>query len=192
MLQRRKRARVGQLHSPIAGRRPHGRDKPYVMESTPAVLSIGRRCMLHGYSFHGPAYKSPYVTKPSSEKIFCDVHAHVPYLWHRDPTWEEGSVVAAATTARNAAVPIRRIQFNSLLEEEGDGNAPALPGTTRQEESPPIAESAPPSDDGQGAIRERRASNPSPTPRRRPKPFGICSRTCRRMTIARLVLARKW
>ena len=25
---------------------------PYVMEQTPAVLSIGRRCMLHGYSFH--------------------------------------------------------------------------------------------------------------------------------------------
>ena len=24
---------------------------PYVMESTPVVLSIGRRCMLHGYSF---------------------------------------------------------------------------------------------------------------------------------------------
>jgi hypothetical protein len=105
---------------------------PYVMESTPAVLSIGRRCMVHGFSFHWPAYKSPYFTKPSGEKIFCDVHAYVPYLRHRDPAWDEGSVAAAATSARNSIVPIRRIQLNDVPEAGGGGNAPALLGTARK------------------------------------------------------------
>jgi hypothetical protein len=100
-------------------------------------------------SFHWPAYKSPYFTKPSGEKIFCDVLAYVPYLRHRDPAWDEGSVAAAATSARNSIVPIRRIQFNDVPEEGGGGNAPALPVTTRKEEASPIAESETPSDDGQ-------------------------------------------
>ena len=71
-----------------------GEMSPYVAEQTPAVLSIGRRCMLHGYSFHGPASKSLYVLKPNREKIVCDVHAYAPYVRHRGPTWKERSAAA--------------------------------------------------------------------------------------------------
>ena len=81
--------------------------------------------MVHGFSFTWLAFKSPYFTKPSGEKIFCDVHAYVPYIWHRDPEWDEATMAAAATSVRNRIVPVKRIQFNEIPEEEGGGNAPA-------------------------------------------------------------------
>ena len=105
---------------------------PYVMESMPAVLSIGRRCMVHGYAFSWPANKSPFFTKTIGEKVYCDAHAYVPYLRHRDPTWEEGSVAAPANATKNAAVPIRHVQFTPVQEKTSGGDAPALPGTAEE------------------------------------------------------------
>ena len=48
------------------------------MEQTPAVLSVGRRCMQEGYAFHWLPRKPPYFLKPNGEKILCEAHAYVP------------------------------------------------------------------------------------------------------------------
>ena len=54
--------------------------EPFVMASTPAVLSIGRRCIDFGYEFRWPAGKLPYFITPSGVKVTLIVEDYVPYL----------------------------------------------------------------------------------------------------------------
>ena len=42
---------------------------PLLMESCPAVLSVGRRCMEAGYAFHWPAYGSPFFVRPDGASV---------------------------------------------------------------------------------------------------------------------------
>ena len=51
-----------------------------VLEKTPAVLSIGRRCMVDGYSFHWQKFKNPYLISPNGYKIELEVENFCPYL----------------------------------------------------------------------------------------------------------------
>ena len=53
---------------------------PLILEESPAVLSIGRRCMLDGYEFHWPKYKKPYLISPNGYRIELEVENFVPYL----------------------------------------------------------------------------------------------------------------
>ena len=41
----------------------------YVMESTPTVMSIGRRCMQLGYTFVWNGYKNPFIIAPGGKKM---------------------------------------------------------------------------------------------------------------------------
>jgi len=43
--------------------------EPFVMASTPAVLSIGRRCLDFGYEFRWPAGKLPYFITPKASRL---------------------------------------------------------------------------------------------------------------------------
>ena len=53
---------------------------PLLLESTPAVLSIGRRCMRDGYGFYWSPFSDPYVITPQGYKVQLDVVGDVPYL----------------------------------------------------------------------------------------------------------------
>ena len=50
---------------------------PLVLESTPAVLSVGKR---EGWTFIWNAWKNPLLISPSGKKIHLKVHGYVPYL----------------------------------------------------------------------------------------------------------------
>ena len=52
----------------------------YVLDSTPAVISVGKRCMKMGYSFHWPAGKKPYLICLDGMIVELDVHGDIPYL----------------------------------------------------------------------------------------------------------------
>jgi hypothetical protein len=54
--------------------------KPYVVQSSPAVLSIGWRCLELGYSFYWQAGKMPMLVCPDGETIELDVIDYVPYM----------------------------------------------------------------------------------------------------------------
>ena len=55
--------------------------EPYVLASTPAVLSIGRRCTDHGYSFTWPSGSDPpYFVSPQGKKVELVVVDDVPDL----------------------------------------------------------------------------------------------------------------
>ena len=54
--------------------------EPYVLESTPAVLSVGMRCMKMGYSFIWPTGENPYFITPSGQIVELEVHDDIPYI----------------------------------------------------------------------------------------------------------------
>ena len=55
--------------------------EPYVLASTPAVLSIGRRCTDHGYPFTWPSGPDPlYFVSPQGKRVEMVVVDYVPYL----------------------------------------------------------------------------------------------------------------
>ena len=53
---------------------------PYLLESTPPVMSVGVRCVDQGYDFIWRSGKSPYFRKPDGEKIELLVRDYVPYI----------------------------------------------------------------------------------------------------------------
>ena len=84
--------------------------EPYILEDTPAVLSVGMRCMQHNYTFVWPAGQSPYFLSPSGMIIACEVIDNIPYIrtggaecQPKDPT---GSITLAAPAAGGAGVPL--------------------------------------------------------------------------------------
>ena len=53
---------------------------PYVLDDSPAVVSVGQRCIDAGWSFHWPAYSRPYFKKPDGTKVKLEIDDYVPYL----------------------------------------------------------------------------------------------------------------
>ena len=56
----------------------------HVLESTPSIISVGKRCMDMGYSFAWTAGCKPTLTCPSGRTVTLDVINNVPYLPHGD------------------------------------------------------------------------------------------------------------
>ena len=56
------------------------RSEAHVLESTPSVFSIGKRCMEQGYSFIWPANQLPYLIDQNANKIPLSVHDNIPYI----------------------------------------------------------------------------------------------------------------
>ena len=53
---------------------------PYVLDHTPAVLSVGTRCVDQGYSFVWPANGKPILVRPDDKVVQLKVEGHVPVL----------------------------------------------------------------------------------------------------------------
>ena len=69
---------------------------PYVLEDTPAVLSIGLRCMEHGYQYVWPPRSALYFVLPCGQVVPFEVHNNIPYLL----TDSSASRAAAAPAVR--------------------------------------------------------------------------------------------
>jgi hypothetical protein len=55
--------------------------EPYILEDSPDVLSIGRRCVDEGFSFHWEAGSlAPYFVDQFGKRITLETEAYVPYL----------------------------------------------------------------------------------------------------------------
>ena len=51
-----------------------------VLDETPSVLTVGRRCMVEGYGFHWFPYQNPFTDHPTLGRIEHEVEHNVPYL----------------------------------------------------------------------------------------------------------------
>ena len=51
-----------------------------ILASTPAVLSLGRRCMHEGFSFVWPSGETPYLILPDGMIVRLKVTGDIPYI----------------------------------------------------------------------------------------------------------------
>ena len=72
---------------------------PYVMKSTPELLSIGLRCMKKGFSFIWLAGHFPCLIPPSYNIVPLDIISYIPYLVKDGPvsSLRDPDEIAAAT-----------------------------------------------------------------------------------------------
>ena len=66
-----------------------------VMPETPSVISVGERCMDHGYSFYWLAGKTPYLLLPDGKRVNLVVNGKIPYL-HIQGSGAQGRIDVAA------------------------------------------------------------------------------------------------
>ena len=52
----------------------------YVLDDTPSVMSLGKRCMEEGYSFIWPSGKMPFMITKNGERIDLTIHDNIPYV----------------------------------------------------------------------------------------------------------------
>ena len=52
----------------------------HVLDNTPAVFSVGKRCVEQGYSFIWPAGEIPFLIDYNANKIPLSVHDNIPYV----------------------------------------------------------------------------------------------------------------
>ena len=68
-----------------------------LLKDSPAVITVGRRCMEQGYSFHWDPFKPPVITHPDGTKVTCVVENYCPYVV------EEGGVACALTATEGTS-----------------------------------------------------------------------------------------
>ena len=78
-----------------------------VMKDSPPVLSIGRRCMQHGWGFSWELGEAPYVVLPCGKIITCIVDGNVPYIEHRPSQPVAACVNQTVTTDQSSSVTMR-------------------------------------------------------------------------------------
>ena len=66
---------------------------PYLVQDTPAVISVGMRCMNDGYDFVWRAGQKPYFVRKDKTRIPLEVREYVAYLVARH---KEGTIALAA------------------------------------------------------------------------------------------------
>ena len=52
----------------------------YVLDDTPSVMSLGKRCMGEGYSFVWPSGKMPFMITKNGERIDLTIHDNIPFV----------------------------------------------------------------------------------------------------------------
>ena len=52
----------------------------YVLDDTPSVLSVGKRCMKQGYGFVWPPGDNPFMINPDGKRISLFVSGDIPYV----------------------------------------------------------------------------------------------------------------
>ena len=77
--------------------------QPYILESSPAVLSLGVKCLGQGYSFHWESAKAPTMVRPAGALIQLKVDGHVP---HMDSSCEAEPPLSAAAASKPAPEPV--------------------------------------------------------------------------------------
>ena len=83
----------------------------YLLDDSPDVLSIGRRCQEYGYGFHwNPFSGKPFFASPNGDKIECYTLDYVPYIPDR---WN----------AENA--PVLKYSGQAVCRKATISNAPA-------------------------------------------------------------------
>eukprot|EP00435_Cladocopium_sp_Y103_P034429 s953_g8.t2 len=52
----------------------------YILDDTPSVMSLGKRCMDEGYSFLWPSKQMPFLINKDGKRIDLSLHDNIPYV----------------------------------------------------------------------------------------------------------------
>ena len=99
--------------------------QPYVLPDTPAVISVGTRCIQDGWGFVWKSFGRPYFKKQDGTKIKLEVKDYVPYLPSKDGqvpaavgipfSWD-----SAAGNGKPIISPVRRSRISAVGTESED------------------------------------------------------------------------
>ena len=85
--------------------------KPWILDDTPSVLSVGRRCQAEGWAFYWPPWSAnPIFVDPQGRKHILEAEGYVPYLRPKLPViaaavMQGSGTYGAATGAVCCAMP---------------------------------------------------------------------------------------
>ena len=88
--------------------------EPLLLDNSPPVLSVWRRCMEHGYSFIWKAGQAPYMIRPDNKVVKLTVENYIPWLIERD-----GEALACPANIIPPAINIAREDSVSQGEAAG-------------------------------------------------------------------------
>ena len=64
-----------------------GKINAVLLEGSPAVVSVGKRCMEEGYGFYWPPFTPPHIIHPDgTTRVDCIVKQYVPYIIEKEGT----------------------------------------------------------------------------------------------------------
>ena len=99
---------------PMYSKAMGGHMEPLLLSDTPPVLSVGRRCMEQGYSFHWEAYEAPYLVNPQGACIALSVEKNIPFFDAQDEgttsplrTYNDNVLAAAACQEAKKQAAVR-------------------------------------------------------------------------------------
>ena len=108
--------------------------KARVCETTPNVLSIGRRCVMDGFAFHWPNFSTrPYLVTPCGNKIELEVDGYIPYLRveeHDDVQAAPASIPKSPAFPCHSKIPGGPKIIRTVLEMR-DGKRHIIPESSR-------------------------------------------------------------
>ena len=93
----------------------------YVLDDTPSVLSIGKRCMNHDYGFVWPPGREPFMIDPEGKRISLFVTGDIPYV-------RAGSSKSLAHDDAEATAVLKALTGASEVQAETAAAAKAIPG----------------------------------------------------------------
>ena len=97
-----------------------------LLEETPAVLSLGKLCEDHGYTYHWTSGQKPHLTK-NGKRIYCKISNYVPFVvpglstspsTTPTPTSSSSSLQDSVISTENPAA-----ERSEIMSEEPPGNA---------------------------------------------------------------------
>merc|ERR1712107_876117 len=80
-----------------------------LLPDSPSIISLGRLCMLDGFSLHWPTKHAPYLIDPSGHRIDLVVDGYVPYI-------SNAQLDTAGVKSMTAASPIAGSSHTSTQE----------------------------------------------------------------------------
>ncbi len=83
--------------------------QPFLLHDSPPVLSVGKRCMEQGFTFHWQAGMNPIMTNPQGDVVELEVERNIPYL-------RAGSEFSHPRPARETKV----VAISPMVEEPKD------------------------------------------------------------------------
>ena len=101
--------------------------KPFVLEQTPAVFSVGMRCMKLGYTFVWPPGNQPFMINSSGKRIDLHSKDDIPYLIPGDGSEPHDEQLASDIhDLLNRRAVVTDTPAVAGEEDEGEGGEPEI------------------------------------------------------------------